>query len=123
MSTVDVYYDGECPFCTRYVRMLRLKEAVGHLRLIDLRENSEIRSELLRQGFDLDQGMVVEIGGRRYGGGEATNQLALMSTPINWFNKLNRLIFSNAQMSRLSYPVLRTGRWVTLFAMGRQGIN
>ena len=69
MSTVDVYYDGECPFCTRYVRMLRLKEAVGHLRLIDLRENSEIRSELLGQGFDLDQGMVVEIGGRRYGGG------------------------------------------------------
>ncbi len=123
MSTVDVYYDGECPFCSRYVRMLRLKEAVGHLRLIDLRENSEMRSELSRQGFDLDQGMVVEIGGRRYGGGEATNQLALMSTPINWFNKLNRMIFSNPRMAALSYPVLRTGRWITLFALGRQGLN
>ena len=31
-------YDGECPFCTRYVHYTRLKDAAGAVRLIDARE-------------------------------------------------------------------------------------
>jgi len=49
---VTVFYDGECPFCTRYVRLLRLRRAAGTVRLVDLRADAGIRSALEGEGFD-----------------------------------------------------------------------
>lgn len=119
----NIYFDGECPFCTRYVKMLRLKQSLGEIALIDLRSDPERRAELQNEGFDLDQGMVVETEGRRLGGADATNALALMSTPSNLFNRLNQIVFAQPALSATIYPVLRSGRWFTLFLMGRDGIN
>ena len=31
-------YDKQCPLCDNYCRMVRLRESVGELRLIDARE-------------------------------------------------------------------------------------
>ena len=122
-ASVRVYYDGECPFCTRYVSLLRLRKTVGEVGLIDLRGDAGLLTELAAQGFDTDQGMVVEMDGRRVGGADAINALALMSTKSGSFNKLNRAIFAIPFFALIIYPVLRAGRWITLFAMGRDGIN
>ncbi|MEY1554251.1 DCC1-like thiol-disulfide oxidoreductase family protein [Yoonia sp. R2331] len=122
-AEVRVYYDGECPFCAAYTTMLRLRETVGRVMLIDLREDADARAELAAQGFDVDQGMVVEMDGRRVGGADATNALALMSTNAGWFNRLNRAVFAIPFLAMIFYPILRAGRWITLFAMGREGIN
>jgi len=119
----QIYYDGECPFCSRYVKMLRLKQSLGQIALVDLREDATKREELQNDGFDLDQGMVVETDGKRVGGADATNALALMSTPSNIFNRLNQMIFAHPLLSAMVYPMLRSGRWLTLFLMGRDGIN
>ena len=121
--SATIFYDGDCPFCSRYVKMIRLREALGAVEMVDLRGDAVRRAELEREGFDLDQGMVVETGGRRLGGADATNALALMSTPSGVFNKLNRLVFSAPAVSGVVYPALRSGRWLTLFLMGREGIN
>jgi len=94
--------------------MLRLKDALGDVALIDLRTATNKRAELQSEGFDLDQGMVVETDGRRVGGADATNALALMSTPSNLFNRLNQLVFANPLLSAILYPILRSGRWLTL---------
>jgi len=90
----SIYYDGECPFCARYVTLLRLKKTIGPVELIDLRLDEGIKLELSSQGFNLDKGMVVDIDGRRFGGADAVNQLALLSTPSNFFNKFNKWIMS-----------------------------
>lgn len=121
--TAKVFYDGECPFCTRYVKMLRLRAAIGDIALVDLRSDAQLREELTNDGFDLDQGMVVEFEGRRLGGADATNALALMSTPYDLFNRLNRMIFAQPVLSAVLYPVLRSGRWFTLMLMGRKSIK
>lgn len=118
-----IFYDGECPFCTKYVSLLKLRETVGPVALVNLREDAEIRAELASEGFDLDQGMVVDLDGRRVGGAAATNLLAGMSTPSGAFNRLNRLVFNKPLVSAIAYPVLRSGRWLTLFLMGRRTIN
>lgn len=118
-----IYYDGECPFCTRYVGLVKLREAVGPVKLVNLRDDVVIRNELAAEGFDLDQGMVVDVDGNRVGGAQATNMLADMSTPSGTFNRLNRAIFGMPVLSGLIYPVLRTGRWLSLFLMGRRTIN
>lgn len=121
--SAKIFYDGECPFCTRYVGLINLREAVGPVDLVDLRENADLRDTLSDEGFDLDQGMVVEIDGKRVGGADATHALATMSTSSGVFNRLNRAVFSMPAVSALVYPVLRSGRWFTLFLMGRRTIH
>ena len=120
---VTIFYDGDCPFCSRYVRLLRLRRAAGPVELVDLRLNPEVRGRLEAQGFDLDKGMVVDAGGRRLAGTDAIHTLALLSTPSDRFNRLNRLVLSFGPIAAAVYPVLRSGRWFTLFLLGRQGIG
>lgn len=118
-----VYYDGECPFCARYVSLLRLREAIGPVNLVNVRDDLSILDELQKQGFNLDRGMVVDIFGKRLGGADAVNQLALLSTPSTLFNRLNKWIMSIPFLAVLLYPILRMGRWCALFFMGREQIS
>lgn len=117
-----IFYDGECPFCTRYVRMLRLSRS-GGVQLVDLREDEVLRNELQQLGFDLDQGMVVEDQGRRYGGSDAVAYLAPLTTPSDILNRINRAAFSNPAIAGILYPLLRSGRWFVLFLMNRRMIE
>lgn len=121
--TISVYYDGECPFCAKYMTLMRLKETAGEVKLIDLRSNQEIKAELISEGFELDKGMVVDMDGRRVEGAEAVHQLALLSTPSNSFNRFNKAIMSSKFLSTVLYPFLRAGRWVVLFLLGREQIS
>lgn len=121
--TTSIYYDGECPFCARYVTLLRLKDSVGHVDLVDLRVAQKMKTELIEQGFDLDKGMVVEMDGDRIGGAEAINRLALLTTPSNFFNRVNKVILSSPILAVGLYPVLRAGRWVILFLLGREQLG
>ena len=52
-------YDGECPFCSRYVRLLRLRAAVGAVELVDARTDHPMVSYLYDLGIDLDEGMAL----------------------------------------------------------------
>lgn len=119
----SIYYDGECPFCARYVTLLRLKETLGPVKLIDVRIDTNAQQELYDEGFNLDKGMVVEIDGRRKGGADAMNQLALLSTPSNFFNRFNKWVMSFSILATCLYPILRMGRWCALFFMGREQIS
>ena len=119
---ISIYYDGECPFCTRYVQMLRLERG-GGAELVNLREADAKRRELEQAGFDLDGGMVVDDGNRLYGGTDAVSYLATITSPSDLLNKLNRWVFSIAWLARIVYPILRSGRWFTLFLMNRNLIE
>ena len=35
-------YDGECPFCSTYVRLLRFRQSVGTVHLIDARDGGPL---------------------------------------------------------------------------------
>jgi len=121
--TISVYYDGDCPFCSKYVTLMRLKETAKQVGLIDLRANPAARDKLFSQGYDLDKGMVVEMDGRYVEGAEAVNQLALLSTPSNLFNRFNKKVMSSKLMATFLYPFLRAGRWLVLFLLGREQIS
>lgn len=121
--TISVYYDGDCPFCSKYVTLMRLKETVGQVKLVDLRNDQSAKEELISEGFDLDKGMVVEMDGYRVEGAEAVNQLALLSTPSSLFNRFNKMVMSSKSIANVLYPFLRAGRWLVLFLLGREQIT
>lgn len=123
MHGIEIYYDGECPFCSRYVSRTRLNEAVGPVALVDLRSATQHRKEFLRLGLDPDKGMIVRFRGRLYGGADAMSLLATLTTPSSTLNRLSAWAFRSSARSRLLYPLLRAGRAAVLMAMGRRGME
>lgn len=117
---VWIIYDGDCPFCSAYIRLIRLRASIGRVELLNAREGGVVVEEIRAKGLDLDDGMVLKLGDRLYHGDECIHRLAMLSTPSGAFNRLNALIFRSPRASRVLYPVLRAGRNATLGLLGRR---
>lgn len=115
-----IVYDGECPFCSRYVTMLRLRETLGPVALVNARDGGPEVAEARAAGLDLDEGMVLKLDGRFYHGDDCIHRLALLTTPSGTFNRVNAAIFRSRTASKVLYPVLRTGRNAVLRLLGRR---
>jgi predicted DCC family thiol-disulfide oxidoreductase YuxK len=118
-----VVYDGECPFCSSYVRLYRLREVTGRVHLIDAREPHAIVGEVRALGFDLDDGMAVKAAGRFYHGAEAMQILAILGSGSGLFNALNRALFRRPRLARALYPWMVRGRLLTLRLLGRRTLH
>lgn len=116
-------YDGECPFCTSYVKYARVQKSFGPLNLVDARRGGDLVNCLVARGFDLNDGMVLKYGDRYYHGADCINILSLMSTRSGIFNKVNAIVFRNARVSNALYPLLRVGRNVTLKILRRKPLH
>lgn len=122
-SEILLVYDKECPACDYYCQMLRIRESVGKLQLVDAREPSEIMDELTASGLDIDQGMVLKMGDVLYYGSDAIHMLSLIGSPSGAFNRLNFWLFRSKTVSMMLYPVLRFFRNLLLKILGRTKIN
>jgi predicted DCC family thiol-disulfide oxidoreductase YuxK len=114
-----VIYDGDCIFCSNYARLIRLRETVGKVELVDARSGDPRIASYWRDGYDLNEGMLFVYKGRVHHGSDAVHVLAGLSSPVSWFNRLNRSIFSSRSASTLLYPLLKVGRRITLLARGK----
>ncbi len=118
-----VIYDGDCPFCSNYVKFQRLREALGNVILIDARQTPSLVEEFSAAGMPLDEGMAIIMSGSVYYGPDCVNRLALLSSRRGWFNKLNAAIFSSPRMSAALYPWMKHGRAVVLRLLGRRKLS
>src|SRR5918996_4611969 len=116
-------YDWECPACVTYCGSVRVPRSVGRLRLVNARDSTAVMEQITEAGLDIDQGMVVKMGGQLYYGSDAIHTLALLSSRSGIFNKLSHYVFRSRRLSRLIYPGLRTCRNALLKAMGKTKIN
>jgi len=119
-ENLQIVYDGECPFCSEYLKVLRLRDAAKTVELISARDTHPLVEEVLKLGFDLDEGMVAKVGNNYYHGADCMHILSLMSTPSGVFNRVNNLIFKHRILATLLYPFLRFGRNMTLRLLGHQ---
>lgn len=115
-------YDGECPFCSAYVKYVRVREHV-RLHLVNARNGGPLVDEIVSRGLDLDEGMVLKMGDRYYHGADCINVLATLSTRSSTFNRINARMFSSPALARALYPVLRTGRNGALSLLGRRRLK
>lgn len=123
LETAIIVYDGDCPFCTRYTSLLRLRKTVGDVKLIDARQGGEDVTRIQELGYDLDEGMVLELDGQFYHGADCINKLAELSADTTMFSRTTGLLFRSESRSRALYPVLRTCRNLVLRLLGRRPIK
>ena len=117
-----VVYDGECPFCSSYARLYRVRERAT-VHLIDARSAHPLVASILRDGVDLDKGMAALFNGRFYHGAEAMNLLAVLGSSATFFNLANRFLFGRPTLARRLYPLLVAARLLTLRALRRPLIS
>ena len=122
-ETLQIIYDGECPFCSQFVTLYRIREHIKRVELIDARTVNPAVSEAMALGFNLNDGMVVKLQGRFYYGADAMNVLAMLGSSGTVFNRLNRVLFRRPRLARLLYPALVRGRKLTLRLLGRKLIG
>lgn len=116
-------YDKECPACHFYCQIVRIRQSVGELVLIDARENPDVLQEISAKGLDIDQGMVLKMDGQLYYGADAIHLLALLSGRSGVFNRLNYWLFRSKKVAAILYPILRSCRNLLLKILGKTKIN
>jgi predicted DCC family thiol-disulfide oxidoreductase YuxK len=122
-KVVKIYYDGACPFCSDYVRLLRLRKEAGTVELIDARAEPSAVKQFADSGLDLDKGMIAEIDGTWYHGAEAVTALAEIDASASPFGWLHHRIFRHGRIAKALYPVMRWGRSFALTLLGRGRIS
>jgi predicted DCC family thiol-disulfide oxidoreductase YuxK len=116
---VWIVYDGQCPFCSSYVMLYRLRENGQRVHLVDARSDHSLVSQVRALKLDLNAGMAVQWRGRFYYGAEAMHVLAILGSRKSLFNRMNRVAFSYPAIARILYPVFVLGRKITLRLLGR----
>jgi len=116
-------YDRECPACNVYCQVVKIRESVGVLRIVDARENSEVLHEITAEGLDIDQGVVLKMGDQLYYGSDAIHTLALIGSRSGILNRINYWVFRSKTISSILYPFLRSLRNLLLKILGKSKIN
>ena len=123
VDSVTIVYDGECPFCTGFAKLVRLREQVGTVQIENARENGPAARACRAAGLSLDEGNAVLVGDRIHHGDAAQRWLAAHSagsSPVGW---LLRTLFATPAVGRLAYPVLRGMRNAALAVKGKGQIE
>ena len=120
ISPIMLVYDGECPVCSAYCRALAIRQLESRFELVNARQYHPILEIINEKGLNLDEGFVLKLGNEYFHGADAIHRLALISTGAGLFNRLNYLIFKSTYLSRILYPLLRTGRNILLYLLGRK---
>jgi len=102
---IFLVYDRECPACNAYCKVVRIRESVGDLQIIDARENSEVMKEITFQGHDIDQGMILKMGGQLYYGADAMHALALIGSRLKLCVNQKSIILILVAMINSSYHI------------------
>jgi predicted DCC family thiol-disulfide oxidoreductase YuxK len=116
-------YDGECPACSSYVAFSRLRQLRPALKVLDARENPDLVEDLRQRGFEINEGMVMQLDGRIFFGAEATRQIARHARDGGVLRGAVLNAVGDAPWSRALYPVLNRGRRLLLGALGRSLIR
>jgi len=104
--------------------MMRLRDAVGEVELVNARECDPRVRAVQEAGHDLDEGMVVLWRDEGFFGDGAVHLLATLSSEKGGlFDRMQRAAFANPRRAARLYPVLAAGRRLFLRLVGRKPIG
>ena len=113
-------YDGECPFCNHFAKLLEIKSSIPSLQIINGRENLEQLTELYKKGYDLNKGAILIRNGKIKHGADAISLICSeLNEPNDSLLKLLRIIFTSNKRSKVLFPFLLWARRFLLTLRGK----
>jgi predicted DCC family thiol-disulfide oxidoreductase YuxK len=106
-DVVYLIYDGECPICSYAAKVIKLRQAVGKLEIINARDQHSLVEEINNHKYDLNKGILVKYQESLYFGNDAMHLLALLGSPVDLFNKINVTLFKSKILLAICYPVFK----------------
>ena len=117
---LTLIYDGGCPFCRHFALRSALAAGLPELRIVDGREQHQLRHQLRQRGLDLTDGAVLLEGGQAWHGSAAIAELSGRMQASEPLLQVLQLLFRDRQRARWLYPgLLLARRW----ALGLQGLS
>jgi predicted DCC family thiol-disulfide oxidoreductase YuxK len=113
-----VVYDGDCPFCRNFVSLMRLRETIGSVSLVNARDGGAAVDRLLAERYDLNEGMAVIFGGKVYYGDDAVTFVVSMTEAPSFLAKAIAVVLRDRKRAEFLYPMLKAGRRLTLRLLG-----
>src|SRR3990167_3513777 len=99
-DTTWIVYDGDCPFCTQYVKLVRLRETIGKVKPLNAREDHPVVRFVRAKGIDLNQEMALVKGDDVIAGPDVIHRLALLSIGSGFFNGLMVKMFASKGLQK-----------------------
>ena len=114
-----VVYDGECPFCRNYIKLMSLRKAVGDVELVDARTQAPPVRRLVELGYDLNEGMAAIYAGKVYYGKDAVVLISSLTGDRDWTGRVIAISLRSPTRATFLYPVMKLGRRVALAMLGK----
>ena len=120
MKKVKLYYDDECPFCKEYSKYIELRKQCD-IELCNARDNLKKIEEFRVKGYDINNGMIVEIedDSMLYLGADAAKILDSMIAKKGFIDKSMSFIVKLPLFNSIIYPIIKAIRIVLLKLLGR----
>ena len=119
---LTIVYDGECLFCSNYIKLQSLKKSVGKVTLLDARVNPAVVATLGDLNMDINQGMAAHYNGRWYFGAECMTLLSNLSRNDTILGNTWRALFFRPKVTAFFYPFFRAVRSITLKLQQKKAI-
>ncbi len=104
-ANIIIVYDGDCMMCRQFRAFVELKKKTTLTRY-NMRTSPDIVDHYHTLGFDIDQGIIIDIDGVVYYGAEALTILdAIIILPYGLKKRLLRIV-QIPWMTRILYPIL-----------------
>ena len=114
-QNITLYYDKQCPFCSKYANLLKLKENF-EISLKDTRENqSEI--SLIWPNLNINDGFIVIYENNCFQGAKALGFLNSAVDKDTFLGKLHFIFRYDNFFSKILYNVLFILRKIILFVL------
>ena len=112
---ITLYYDKQCPFCTKYANLLKLKENF-EITLKDARENLDEISVLCKN-LDINDGFIVIYKNDSFQGAKALEFLNRAVDKTTILGKLHFFFAYENIFSKFLYKTLFILRKIALFIL------
>ena len=118
-SKLIFIYDGECPFCNHFAELLELKSKIKNISILDGRKNPDLIKDLLKKGYDIDNGAILLMDENIFHGAEAINTICkLINKPSSKLLEILSKTFKSSKRTKFIFPFLVRARRLALISKG-----
>ncbi len=120
MKKIKLYYDDKCPFCKEYSKYIELRKQYD-IEMCNARDNLDKIEEFRVKGYDINNGMIVEIedDSMLYLGADAAKVLDSMISKKGFMDKGMSFIVKLPLFNSIIYPIIKAIRIVLLKFLGK----